>query len=110
MAMSMRERTSEVAVLKAIGFDKGLMLFMVLTEAVLVAGPAASLGSLGCKAFCDVVDLSQVHGRLPAVLLRPVEHRLQGLAVSLFIGFASGIYPAMRAANLSVIDGLRRVI
>ena len=38
MAMSMRERTSEVAVLKAIGFNRRLVLFMVLTEAVLVAG------------------------------------------------------------------------
>ena len=32
MAMSMRERTTEVAVLKAIGFNKGLVLFLVLTE------------------------------------------------------------------------------
>ena len=38
MAMSMRERTTEVAVLKAIGFDKGLILFLVLTESILVAG------------------------------------------------------------------------
>ena len=35
---------------------------------------------------------------------------LQGLAVSLLVGFASGFLPALRAANLSVIDGLRRVI
>ena len=35
---------------------------------------------------------------------------LQGLAISLFIGLASGLYPAVRAANLSVIDGLRRVV
>ena len=32
------------------------------------------------------------------------------VAVSLFVGFASGFYPAFRAANLSVVDGLRRVI
>jgi ABC-type antimicrobial peptide transport system permease subunit len=35
---------------------------------------------------------------------------VQGLGVSLFVGFASGFLPAVRAANLSVIDGLRRVI
>ena len=38
MAMAMRERTTEVAVLKAIGFSKGLVLFLVMAEAVLVAG------------------------------------------------------------------------
>ena len=53
MAMSMRERTSEVAVLKAIGFNRRLILFMVLTEAVLVAGFGGAIGSLGSKAFCD---------------------------------------------------------
>ena len=78
MAMSMRERTSEVAVLKAIGFNKGLILFLVLTEAVLVAGLGGALGALGCKGFCDVVDISRVHGRLPAVLLRPLERRAPG--------------------------------
>ena len=44
MAMSMRERTTEVAVLKAIGFKKGLILFLVLTESVLVAGFGGALG------------------------------------------------------------------
>ena len=110
MAMSMRERTSEVAVLKAIGFNRRLVLFMVLTEAVLVAGLGGAIGSLGVKVFCDWVDLSRfTAGFLPFYYV-PWNIALQGLAVSLFIGLASGLYPAIRAANLSVIDGLRRVI
>ena len=110
MAMSMRERTTEVAVLKAIGFNKGLILFLVLTESILVAGLGGVLGSLGCKALCEVVDISRfTAGFLPFFYI-PWSVALQGLAVSLFVGFASGFLPALRAANLSVIDGLRRVI
>jgi putative ABC transport system permease protein len=110
MAMSMRERTTEVAVLKAIGFEKGLILFLVLTESILVAGLGGALGALGCKAMCEVVDLSvYTAGFLPFFYV-PWSVALQGLAVSLFIGFASGIAPALRSANLSVIDGLRRVV
>jgi putative ABC transport system permease protein len=110
MAMSMRERTSEVAVLKAIGFNKGLVLFMVMTESVLVAGVGGALGSLGCKGLCEVVDISRyTAGFLPFYYI-PWNVALQGLAISLFIGFASGFVPAIRAANLSVVDGLRRVI
>jgi putative ABC transport system permease protein len=110
MAMSMRERTSEVAVLKAIGFNRRLVLFMVLAEAVLVAGSGGTIGTLGSKALCDAVDLSQfAAGFLPFYYI-PWTIALQGLAVSLFIGLASGIVPALRAANLSVVDGLRRVI
>ena len=59
MAMAMRERTTEVAVLKAIGFSKGKVLFLVLTEAILVAGLGGALGSLGCKVLCDVVDVAK---------------------------------------------------
>jgi putative ABC transport system permease protein len=110
MAMSMRERTSEVAVLKAIGFTRPLVLFMVLTEAVLVAGFGGGVGSLGSKAFCDVVDLSKFSGGFLPFYYVPWNIALQGMAISLLIGLASGLFPAIRAANMSVIDGLRRVI
>ncbi len=57
-----------------------------------------------------MVDVSQfTAGFLPFFYI-PWSVALQGLAVSLFVGFASGFLPALRAANLSVIDGLRRVI
>jgi putative ABC transport system permease protein len=110
MAMSMRERTTEVAVLKAIGFEKGLILFLVLTESILVAGFGGAVGALGCKALCDAVDLSRYTAGFMPFFYIPWSVALQGMAVSLFIGFASGVFPALRAANLSVIDGLRRVV
>jgi putative ABC transport system permease protein len=110
MAMSMRERTSEVALLKAVGFSKNLVLFLVLTESVLVAGTGGALGSLGSKALFEMVDVGKyMAGFLPLFFI-PWNVALQGLAVSLFVGFASGFWPAVRAANLSVVDGLRRVI
>jgi putative ABC transport system permease protein len=110
MAMSMRERTSEVAILKAIGFHRGLILFMVLSEAVLVAGLGGVIGSMGSKALFEWFDISgYTAGFLPFFFV-PWSVALQGLAVSLLIGLASGLYPAARAANLSVVDGLRRVI
>jgi putative ABC transport system permease protein len=110
MAMSMRERTGEVAVLKAIGYSRRLVLFMVLAEAVLVAGMGGVLGSLGSKAFCDVVDLSKYSGGFLPFYYVPWNIASFGLGVSLLIGLASGLYPAVRAANLSVVDGLRRVV
>jgi putative ABC transport system permease protein len=110
MAMSMRERTSEVAILKAIGFGRFLILAMVLTEAVLVAGFGGLLGSLGSKALFESFDIAPyTAGFLPFFYI-PWSVALQGLTVSLLIGLASGLYPALRAANLSVVDGLRRVI
>jgi putative ABC transport system permease protein len=110
MAMSMRERTSEVAVLKAIGFTPALVLFIVLTEAILVSGTGGMLGSLGTKAVFEYVDISPyTAGFLPFFYI-PWGVALQGVAVSLLVGLASGLYPAWRASRLSVVDGLRRVI
>ncbi len=110
MALSIRERTSEVAVLKAIGFNRRRILFIVLSEAILVAGLGGLIGSLGCKAFCEVVDLSKfTAGFLPFFFI-PWNIALIGFGVSLGIGLVSGLIPAIRAANLSVVDGLRRVI
>jgi putative ABC transport system permease protein len=110
MAMAMRERTTEVAVLKAIGFNKGLVLGLVLAEAVLVSGLGGALGTLGSKAFFDVVDISPFTGGFLPFFYVPWTVALAGMAVSLFVGFASGVVPAMLAANSSVINGLRKVV
>lgn len=110
MAMALRERTTEVAILKAIGYGKSLILFLVLAEAVLVAGIGGLLGSFGCKLLCDVVDISRYSaGTLPFFYV-PWTTAIAGLVVSLAIGVISGIIPAYLAARLSVINGLRKVV
>jgi putative ABC transport system permease protein len=110
MAMSMRERTTEVAVLKAMGFGKRLVLFLVLAEAVLVAGMGGLVGALGSKAFFDVFDIARYSAGFLPFFYVPWNTALTGLGLSLLIGLVSGVLPAVRAAQLSVVDGLRKVI
>ena len=110
MAMALRERTTEVAVLKAIGFGKGLVIFLVLAEAVLVSGLGGVIGAVGSKLLFDVVDLSQYTGGFLPFFFISWTTALTGLAASLFIGFASGFVPAINAARLSVVNGLRKVV
>jgi putative ABC transport system permease protein len=110
MAMALRERTTEIAILKAIGYEKGLILYLVMAEAVLVAGVGGVLGSFGCKVLCDVVDVARFSaGTLPFFYVSWTT-ALTGLLVSLLIGLASGLVPALLAARLSVIQGLRKVV
>jgi len=110
MAMAMRERTTEVAVLKAIGFPKGLVLFLVLTEAVVVAGLGGAIGALGSKAFFDYVDIAPYTGGFLPFFYVSWNIAIFGLCVSLFVGLVSGLFPALLAANSSVINGLRKVV
>ncbi len=110
MAMSMRERTTEVAVLKALGFSKPRILTMVLGESTMIS----LLGGLfGMGAGAAVLQL--LHGVsaqfFPLSFVDLVGLWLMGLvAVAIAIGMVSGLVPAIRAAQLSVVDGLRRVI
>jgi putative ABC transport system permease protein len=110
MAMAMRERTSEVAILKAIGFPKELVLFMVLAEAIVVAGLGGAIGTLGSKAFFDVVDIAPYTGGFLPFFYVSWNIAILGLGASLFVGFASGFVPALLAANSSVVNGLRKVV
>ena len=110
MAMALRERTTEVAILKAIGFDKTLVLNLVLAEAMLVSGVGGVVGSFGCKLLCDVVDVARYSGGSLPFFYISWTTTVIGLVLSLLIGLVSGIIPAYLAARLSVINGLRKVV
>ncbi len=110
MAMSMRERTTEIAVLKAIGFSRARVLGMVLGESCLIGLLGGLLGvGLGC------LFLQALHGFSPQLFPFAV-HEMAGLWLAwLFvlaagIGLVSGIVPAVLAAQQSVVAGLRQVV
>lgn len=110
MAMSMRERTTEIAVLKAIGFSKMKVLWMVLGESCWIALIGGLLGvGIGCLCLNGLHSISAQ--LFPFSIFDMAGLWLVALlVVAVGIGFVSGIVPAIRAAQLSVIDGLRRVI
>jgi putative ABC transport system permease protein len=110
MAMSLRERTREVAVLKAIGFQRRTVLLLVLGESLAISLLGGALGALGAQAMFSFVDLSTIP--IPGLNLFyiPWISALYGLGLAAAVGLASGLVPAWRAAGVSVVDGLRRVI
>src|SRR5262245_45242481 len=110
MAMSMRERTTEIAVLKAIGFSRRRVLVTVLGEACAITLLGGALGvAIGC--FC-LQALHEINSQFFPIEVQEMigVWLLSLLAVAAGIGLASGIVPAARAAQMSVIDGLRRIV
>lgn len=110
MAMSMRERTTEVAVLKAIGFSRGRVLNMVLGESCLIAAIGGLIGLTIGSGFLELV-----HRSAPLMFPFSLVDMAGGwmlwiIAVAAGIGLVSGLVPAVRAAQLSVVNGLRRVV
>jgi putative ABC transport system permease protein len=107
MAISIRERTSELAVLKAIGFTDRFVLFFVLGESLVIALIGGLLGLSLAVVAIPVVGAA-LNGLLPPLILSVTGLSL-GLVFALLVGAASGLLPGLGAMRLRVVDALRRV-
>jgi putative ABC transport system permease protein len=107
MAISVRERTAELAVFKAIGYSDRAVLFFVLAESLVIAIVGGLLGLL--LAVVAVPLLAGMLGAmLPKLVLAPSVLVL-GLAVAVVVGLASGFLPGVGAMRLRIVHALRRV-
>ncbi len=106
MAIAIRERVNEMAVLKALGFGDRLTLGLVLGESALLSVAGGAVGLALCKLFTLRGD--PTHGMLPFFYLPPITI-LAGLLISLAVGLAAGMLPAISASRLRVVDALRKV-
>jgi putative ABC transport system permease protein len=106
MAITVRERIGELAVLKAVGFNDRFVLFLVLGESLLIAAIGGAIGLALCKLMTLGGD--PTHGFLPFFYL-PGPMILLGFGVALAVGVLAGILPATSAMRLRVVDALRRV-
>jgi putative ABC transport system permease protein len=107
MAIAVRERVGELAVLKAIGFSDFSILVLVLAEALLIALFGGILG-LGVAMLAVPVLGNALNGLLPELVLSPAILSA-GLATALLIGAAGGILPGVGAMRMRVVNALRRV-
>ena len=107
MAISVRERTGELAVLKAIGFKDRSVLFFVLAESLAIALFGGVLGL--ALAFLAIPVLGNaLSGMLPPLILsKPM--LATGIGFALLVGAASGLLPGIGAMRLRVVNALRRV-
>jgi putative ABC transport system permease protein len=107
MAMSARERFSEIAVLKTLGFTDGDVLRLVLTEAVVVTGLGLVLG-LGGALLVFNLGSFDLGGFIPGLVVTPQIAAVAG-GIALVIAAASGAIPAWQSARLRVVEALRYV-
>lgn len=110
-SMNVRERSGEIAVLKAIGFARRSIFGALFGEAVLISSMAGLLGLLLAvglttflRSFADSGGLGPMSG---FVLTGPVI--VQGLFLSLFIGMLAGVVPSVGAARKPVVEALREI-
>jgi putative ABC transport system permease protein len=107
MAISIRERTGELAVLKAIGYSDRFVLFFVLAESLVIALFGGLIG-LGLAFLAIPVVGAKLNGLLPPLLLSAASLGM-GVILAVVVGLASGLLPGISAMRMRVVEALRRV-
>jgi putative ABC transport system permease protein len=104
MAIAVRERTNELAVLKAVGYSDRFVLGLVLAESMLIAAVGGAIGLWLARGMAE----RDITGGILPMYLSGAE-LAAGVVVALGTGFLAGLLPAVSAMRLSVVDALRRV-
>jgi len=105
MAQSVRERTSEMGVLKTLGFSNVSILGLVIGESLLIAIIGGGLGLLAAWLFIRQGD--PTGGMLPVFMLPPRDLTI-GIVLVAVLGAVAGLLPAISAMQLRITDALRR--
>jgi putative ABC transport system permease protein len=112
MAMAARERVTEIAVLRTLGFQKSAILSLILGESLLLSLFGGLLGiavfTFFFPGFKTGLQNSPMGGFAAGMKLFP-QVLLLAFGVTVFVGALAGIVPAIRSAQRSIPDGLRQV-
>jgi len=107
MAMSIRERTREVAVLRTLGFTRERILKLLLSEAIAISLMG---GTAGIVLGAVVIKMLSRPGLgMPVSMHMTPLTALVVMLVAAVVGLVSGVVPSYRASNLGIVDALRYI-
>jgi putative ABC transport system permease protein len=104
MMQAVRERTSELAVLKTIGFSSRSVLAMVLAESVLLLLLGGVIG-LALVSLLGLILPAMSGGMITNTSVGAKSWSL-GIVLAIAIGVVIGALPALRAMRLNIVDAL----
>ncbi|GEM_PF-328526 len=110
MAMMVRDRISEVAVMRALGFTRAQVGILLFTEAALIGLGGAAVGAAAALYyFGHGVRLGEVTGMLGYMQVRP-ETAAAGVATALAVSIAAALLPVTRAMRIAPAMAFRQVV
>jgi putative ABC transport system permease protein len=107
IAMSIRERTREVAVLKTLGFTRNGVLGLFVSESVALSLIGGLFGASLAKAMVFAFAHSPQMTFFPLKLTPGIF--VAALAVSAVVGLISAALPSYHASQINIVDGLRHI-
>jgi putative ABC transport system permease protein len=111
MYSAVAARTREIATLRALGFGASAVLVSVMTEALLLGLAGGLLGALAAWVAFDGSRAStlnfQTFSQLSFAFVVSMPVVVTGVLYALALGFIGGLWPGLRAARMSIVEGLR---
>lgn len=108
MAMTIRERLREVAILKAIGYPRRVILALVLGEASMVSLLGALVG-IGLSKGLAASDIATLTGGFVSSIDPDAAMIAVALAVGVLLGMLAGLFPAVQASRMGINEAMRRL-
>ncbi len=106
MSQAVRERTSELGVLKSMGYSDNLIMFFVLMESVLLCSLGAVIGLI--LAFVAFPFFAEIAGGFAGEVSFSISIVISALVLAFITACLSGLMPAYSAMRLNVVDALRK--
>ena len=103
----MRERISEYATLKALGFGPGFVVSLIFGESLCLTLLGGLLGI--ALSFPVIATFKSLIGTIFPVFRLSQETLWWQLGAVIFVGVLAAILPAIRSARIRIVDGLRHV-
>lgn len=102
MLVSVRERTKEIGIRKAVGAKRKNILWQFLAESATISVVGGILGILAGFSLAKIISLAV---SLPSAV--SAASVIAGIVMSFSVGMFFGVYPAVKAAKLDPIEALR---
>jgi len=109
MAMSVRSRTREVAVLKTLGFTSRRVLSIFVSEAVALSLAGGILGLAVAVPLITWLTHSFIGLGIPLDMRVKLPTAALSLLVAVILGIVSGSLPAYRASRMNIVEALRHI-
>lgn len=109
MAMSIRERTREIAMMRSLGFAPRLLQVLFLGETTMLAVCGWMFGTLLAYGLVFVMVHSRNAGPFAVLLKIPVTTLAVSLPIAGLVGVISSAVPAYRASRVNIVQGLRHI-
>jgi putative ABC transport system permease protein len=110
MAMMVRDRTGEVAVMRALGFNRMHIMILLLIEAAAIGLIGATLGAaVALWRFSAGTSLGAITGMMGYMTVRP-DTALAAVGVALLVSLVSAAAPVIRAMQIAPAAAFRKVV